>query len=131
MATAYSGFATRKLEDLYNVLISKCFEMLSLKLLFSQGNGDFLTEELREKVSDEKMWAKKLCKLYRTLRKLEDRKYHGGHFAKEIRQLTSYFAVKHMLWPLSGEPENLSVFSSDAVSRYSSPAGGARSPKYN
>ena len=39
-----------------------------------------------------------MLKLYRTLRKLEDRKYNGGHFAREIRQMISYFAAKHMMW---------------------------------
>ena len=59
--------------------------MLSLKVLFSQGSGEFLTEEIREQVKDERLWSKKMLKLYRTMRKLEERKYHGGSFAKEIR----------------------------------------------
>ena len=58
------------------------------------------------------------------MRKLEQRKYNGGHYAPEIRQMTSYFAVKHMLWP--GNDDSASVFSEN-VSRLSS--GGSCSPK--
>lgn len=35
MATIYSGFATRRMEDLYNLLLEKCINMLSLKILFA------------------------------------------------------------------------------------------------
>lgn len=48
MATQYSGFANRALEDLYNTFLGKALGMLSLKVLFGQGTGDFLTEELRD-----------------------------------------------------------------------------------
>jgi len=47
MASVYSGFATRKLEDFYNALTKKALSMLSLKVLHYQGRGDFLTEELQ------------------------------------------------------------------------------------
>jgi len=93
--------------------------MLSLKVLFYQGSGDFLTDTLREQVQDEKVWSRKMLKLYRSMRKLEQRKYHGGRFAAEFKQLTSYFAVKHLLWPGEGKADDLSVFS-DVVSRMSS-----------
>ena len=39
----------------------------------------------------------KLLKIYRTLRKLEKRKYNGGHFAPEIRTVIQYFSAKHLL----------------------------------
>lgn len=33
MATQYSGFASRKLEDVYVMMLKKCLSMLSLKVL--------------------------------------------------------------------------------------------------
>ena len=66
-------------------------------------------------MEDERSWSQKLFKLYRTLRKLETRKYNGGHFAPEIKQMTSYFAVKHMLYP-AGVDEDASIFSDNASS---------------
>ena len=94
--------------------------MLSLKVLFNQGSGEFLTEELREQVKDERLWSKKMLKLYRTMRKLEQRKYNSGSFAREFRQLTSYFALKYNLWAPSnvdgGTGENISNFSQGSKS---------------
>lgn len=89
--------------------------MLSQKVLLSLGAGDFLKQELRDQVEDEKTWSQKLLKLYRTLRKLEQRKYNGCNFAMEIRQMTSYFAVKHMLYPAITD-ENISLFSDNTSS---------------
>lgn len=66
-------------------------------------------------MKDERSWSQKLFKLYRTLRKLEQRKYSGTHFAKEIKQMTSYYAVKHMLYPIGGD-EDTSIFSDGASS---------------
>ena len=54
------------------------------------------------------------------MRKLEERKYNGGHFAHEIRQLTSYFAVKHQLWPQDTEALSAAALS-DRASHISSP----------
>ena len=48
MASMYSGFSSRKMEDFYVQLLQKCLNMLSLKILFMQAGGDFLTEDLRE-----------------------------------------------------------------------------------
>ena len=59
--------------------------LMSLKILHAQGAGDFLTEELKEMVQDERLWSTKMMKLYKNLRKLESRKYAGGHFATEMR----------------------------------------------
>ena len=89
--------------------------MLSMKVLLLQGAGDFLKKELREQVEDERAWSQKLFKLYRTIRKLEQRKYNGSHFAREIKKMTSYYAVKHMLYPLGGD-EDTSIFSENASS---------------
>ena len=58
---------------------------LSLKVLFEQGEGEFIHEEQLDQVRDERTWSRKMLKLYRTLRKLEQRKYHGGHFSSEFR----------------------------------------------
>lgn len=33
MATQYSGFATRKMEELYNTMLKKAINMLTLKVL--------------------------------------------------------------------------------------------------
>ena len=57
MATMYSGFATKKLETLYNTMLKKAVNMMTLKILFYQGSGDFLTDELREQVQDERQWS--------------------------------------------------------------------------
>ena len=57
MATVYSGFATRKMEELYNQMLRKALSMLSMKVLFLQGAGDFLTDELRLQVEDERAWS--------------------------------------------------------------------------
>ena len=57
------------------------------------------------------------------MKKFEQRKYNGGHFSPEIRQMTSYFAVKHQLWPADGDDIN-SMFS-DNASRISSMLAGA------
>ena len=92
MATAYSGFASRKLEDLYNGLVQKTIQLLSLKVLYGQE-----MKEKEDEIKEERSWSKKVLKLYRTMRKLESRKYHGAHFATEFRQLTSYFSNKHEL----------------------------------
>ena len=54
MSTTYSGFATRKLEQLYNTLIKRAMNMLTLKILHSQGSGDILTDEAHEVVQDER-----------------------------------------------------------------------------
>ena len=103
--------------------------MLSLKVLFLQSSGDFLTDELRAEVSDEKVWSRKMLKMYRSMRKLESRKYHGAHFAAEFKQLTSYFAVKHLLFPsdTGTNADGLSAFS-DVISKMSS-AKGSPSPR--
>ena len=61
------------------------------------GSKEFLSESVREVLEDERGWSKKLLKLYKTLRKLEKRKYHGSHFSPELRQLVCFFAVKHMV----------------------------------
>ena len=98
MATAYSGFASRKLEDLYNGLLQKTIQLLSLKVLVCQEMKD----EPDEMMKEERSWTKKVLKVYRTMRKLESRKYHGAHFATEFRQLTSYFANKHEFYQPSG-----------------------------
>ena len=113
MATSYSGFASRKLEDLYTTLVSKTMSMLSLKVLYTHGGADSLTDELREEVRDEKVWSQKILKLYRSIRKMESRKYHGKQFAEDFRHLTSFFSLKHQLWRpnTDGRFENMSVFS--------------------
>ena len=102
MATMYSGFATRKMEEVYMSMVKKVVNMISLKLLYGEGK-DLLTEELRDTVSDERNWTSKLFKLYYSMRKMEKRKYSGDGFTSEIKQIASYFAVKHMLWPADQE----------------------------
>ena len=53
-----------------------------------------------------------MFKLYRALKRLEKRKYNGNEFTRELRQMTSYFAVKHMIWPAtSGGEDANSMFS--------------------
>ena len=101
MATMYSGFATRKMEEVYMSMVKKVVNLISLKLLYGEGK-DLLTDELQEVVSDERTWTSKLFKLYYNMRKMEKRKYSDG-FTSEIKQITSYFAVKHMLWPADKE----------------------------
>ena len=79
----YSGFATRKMEEVYMSMVKKVVNMISLKLLYSEGT-DLLTEELRETVTDERTWTSKLFKLYYSMRKMEKRKYSDG-FSLEIK----------------------------------------------
>ena len=79
----YSGFATRKMEEVYMSMVKKVVNMISLKLLYSEGK-DLLTEELRETVTDERTWTSKLFKLYYSMRKMEKRKYSDG-FSLEIK----------------------------------------------
>ena len=93
--------------------------MLSIKILYEQeGVGEYLTDGMREKVQSEHVWSMKLLKIYRTLHKLEKRKYSGGHFAPEIRQLIRYFSAKHLLKQNDAEKED------DAASMYSDGEGG-------
>lgn len=56
-----------------------------------------MVEEVRDEMKDERSWTRKVLKVYRTMRKLESRKYNGGHFATEFRQLTKFFSSKHKL----------------------------------
>ena len=80
MSSAYSGFATKKLERTYNMLVCKTIEMLSDKILFA-GAPDFVHPETAEELGDEQKWAHKLLNLYRNLRQLEKRKYHGDGYS--------------------------------------------------
>ena len=102
MATVYSGFATRKMEEVYMSILRKVINILSLKLLHAEGK-DLLTDKMSEMVTDERTWTSNLFKLYYSMRKMEKKKYSGDGFTSEIRQITSYFAVKHMLWPADKE----------------------------
>ena len=68
---------------------------------------------MREKVENEHTWSMKLLKIYRTLHKLEKRKYNGGHFAPEIRQLIRYFSAKHLLKQTDEEKEDVASMYSD------------------
>ena len=52
--------------------------MLSLKVLYQCGGIEMLTDELKEDVRDERVWSQKILKLFRSLRKMESRKYHGA-----------------------------------------------------
>ena len=54
MSTMYSGFATRKLEELYIQLIHKSVTMLSAKILHNQQGGDQLANKMSELVPDER-----------------------------------------------------------------------------
>ena len=96
-------------------ILKKVLHLLSLKLLHAE-NKDLLTENMKELVSDERSWTSQLFKLYYSMRKMEKRKYSGDGFTSEIRQITSYFAVKHLLWPADKEftvyDENASRMSS-------------------
>ena len=114
----YSGFATRKMEDLYISLMHKSLTMLSAKILHTQQGGSVLTNKMQEQVSDEKLWSMKLLKRYRVLRKLEKRKYHGGYFAQNIRTVASYFSGKHLLGPEIAD-ETLSNYSGRDESKMS------------
>ena len=84
MATVYSGFATRKMEEVYMSILRKVVNMLSLKLLHAEGK-DLLTEDMIELVNDERSWTSKLFKLYYSMRKMEKRKYSGDGFTSEFR----------------------------------------------
>ena len=97
MSSAYSGFATKKLERTYNLLVSKLVEMLQDKIIY-QSSPDFLNQFVRDEMADELRWAKKLLSLYRNLRQLEKRKYSGDGFSLSMRQLASYYAVKFKMW---------------------------------
>ena len=44
----YSGFATRKMEDLYISLMHKSLTMLSAKILHTQQGGSVLTNKMQE-----------------------------------------------------------------------------------
>ena len=67
MSSAYSGFATKKLERAYNMLVGKLVEMLQDKIIY-QSSPDFLNQYIRDEMADELRWAKKLLSLYRNLR---------------------------------------------------------------
>ena len=56
MSTVYSGFATRKMEEVYMGILKKVLHLLSLKLLHAE-NKDLLTENMKELVSDERSWT--------------------------------------------------------------------------
>ena len=58
----YSGFATRQQESFYNKLTFKLIELMANKLL-GQYNGVIQF--------DEKSFARKVNKIFRTMRKLE------------------------------------------------------------
>lgn len=97
MATQYSGFATKKQEIAYGQFVSKGLEMLSEKIIFMSGSKEFLSDHKRAILEDERTWSKRLLKLYRALRQFEKRKYSGGAFSSQLRQLVCFFAVKHMV----------------------------------
>ena len=47
MATMYSGFASRRMEELYVQMTRKAMSMMSLKVLYAAA-PDFLTATLKE-----------------------------------------------------------------------------------
>ena len=77
MSAVYSGFATRQLELFYDQLLNKALELLSHKLL-SFYNGCKAIKDLIWwclELTDERLFAKKMLKIHRTLTKLEEQKY--------------------------------------------------------
>jgi hypothetical protein len=74
--SVYSGFATRQLELFYDQLLNKALELLSHKLLAFynsckvSSNSSWCLE-----LTDERLFAKKMLKIHRTLTKLEEQKY--------------------------------------------------------
>lgn len=62
----YGGFATRNQETFYNKLIEKLVQLLSLKIVATY-NGKLLP--------DEKLWAKKVLKVHKSLAYMEQSKY--------------------------------------------------------
>lgn len=81
----YSGFATRNQETFYNKLVFKLIEILQQRVLgHLQGCKlciTYLTFLSAEQSFDESGFAKKILKIYRTLRKLEGAKYLEPHFS--------------------------------------------------
>jgi hypothetical protein len=43
----------------------------------------------------EMQWAKRCYKIYRGLKYLERRKYHGGLYSKHLKGVAVFFAVKY------------------------------------
>ena len=72
-------------------------EMLSDKILYVNA-PDFVHPDTRNQFDDDQDWAKKLLNIYRNLRQMEKRKYHGDGFSSQLRQLASYYAVKYKMW---------------------------------
>lgn len=89
----YSGFATRAQETFYNKLVFKLVEMLQQRVasffigrkypIFKGFHLGFETDM----AFDEGMFAKKLLKLHRTLKKLETNKYLEPHMSCAFEEL--------------------------------------------
>ena len=98
MVSQYNGFSSKRLESAYQTMVEKSMSMLVEKIFFLSNAGDFLPDKVRSDLVDEPTWAKKLLRLFKTMKHFEKRKHNGGHFSARFRQLASYYAVKHKLY---------------------------------
>jgi hypothetical protein len=69
--SVYSGFATRQQENFYDKLLEKVVFVLAEKILmFYQGSNQLLIQLLIE-LGDDRLFAKKIYKIYRAMTYLE------------------------------------------------------------
>jgi hypothetical protein len=69
--SVYSGFATRQQENFYDKLLEKVVFVLAEKILmFYQGSTQLLIQLLIE-LGDDRLFAKKIYKIYRAMTYLE------------------------------------------------------------
>ena len=92
----YSGFATRAQETFYNKLVFKLIELLQQRVyaymigrkFYFQMIPQILIASLASDLAfDEGMFAKKILKVHRTLRKLETNKYLEPHMSYAFEDL--------------------------------------------
>ena len=75
----YSGFATQQQEIFHDKLIFKLIELIQDKLI-AQYNGEISF--------DEKSFARKVVKIFRTVKKMESTKESGLNFSESFQYLS-------------------------------------------
>ena len=77
----YSGFATRQQESFYDKLVFKLIELIQDKIVFQYLPND-------SEIFDEKIFARKVVKIFRTLKKLEQNKHLEPNYSDAFKQLS-------------------------------------------
>ena len=86
----YSGFATRQQENFYDKLIFKLIELMQQKIVgqYMGCKYQFIISILKEISFDERTFARKVVKIYRTCKKMEENKHLEPNFSKSFKEMS-------------------------------------------